>query len=372
MGSIVNAMGRRAPVRISTALLRDAAGRIMGGVETFQDLSRLEQLCDELQSRHMVAGMVGRSPPMKRLFSLLPQIADSDSTVLIDGASGVGKELTARAIHQFSHRKDGRFVAVNTAAIPDSLLDSELFGYKAGAFTDAKRDKPGRFALADGGVIFLDEIGDMSPALQARLLRVLQERAVEPLGGLGPVKTDVRVIAATNKDLASLVASGAFREDLYYRIRVVHLKIPPLRERREDIPLLADHLVRKFNRSQGRDVSGVSDQAMNRLMEHDFPGNVRELENIIEQAFVLCRAGLIDLHHLPPELGPDGLIDPCAPAGPLTLKAMERHLIQTALQRCQGSRKAAAQALGVHPSTLHRKMRALNIPPPDRDGRSRS
>ncbi len=201
-------------------------------------------------------------------------------------------------------------MAVNCGALPDTLLESELFGYKAGAFTDARRDKAGRFALAEGGTMFLDEIGDISPAMQVRLLRVLQERVIEPLGGIEPVKVNVRIVAATNRNLADLVKAGLFREDLYYRIRVIHLQLPTLRERREDIPLLVDHLVTKLNRLQGKDIAGVSDGVMTRLMGHDFPGNVRELENIIEQAFVLCRGGLIEMNHLPPELRPSGVLRP--------------------------------------------------------------
>ena len=253
---ITSAAGERIPVRISTALLKDASGAVTGGVETFQDLSRVEQLRKELDSRYTFEDIVGRSPAMRELFEILPQIAESSSTVLIEGASGTGKELFARAIHSLSPRKKKRFVAVNCAALPDSLLESELFGYKAGAFTDARRDKPGRFALADSGTIFLDEIGDISPAMQVRLLRVLQERVIEPLGGTEPVKVDIRVVAATNKDLAELVRQGKFREDLFYRIRVIHLKLPALRERREDIPLLVDRMVAKFNRLQGKDIAG--------------------------------------------------------------------------------------------------------------------
>ncbi len=207
---------------------------------------------------------------------------------MIEGASGTGKELFARAIHNLSPRRGKRFVAVNCGALPDTLLESELFGYKAGAFTDARQDKLGRFALADGGTLLLDEIGDVSPAMQVRLLRVLQERVYEPLGSVEPVKADVRLIAATNKDLGKLVRKGVFREDLYYRIHVIRLALPNLRDRREDIPLLVEHFIAKFNRLQGKDVVGVSDEVLARLMDHDYPGNVRELENIIEHAFVLC------------------------------------------------------------------------------------
>ena len=369
---IINQDGQRIPIRIATALLKDEDGNIVGGVETFQDLTQVEQLQKELQARYTFEDIVGRSQAMMRLFEILPQIAESSSTVLIEGPSGTGKELFARAIHNLSPRKNRPFVAVNCAALPDTLLESELFGHKAGAFTDAKRDKPGRFALAEGGTIFLDEIGDVSPAMQVRLLRVLQERVVEPLGGVKPIPVDVRVIAATNRDLAKLMRSGEFRDDLYYRIRVVHLELPGLKQRREDIPLLIDHLVAKFNRLQGfsgKNIAGVSDQVLARLMEHDYPGNVRELENIIEQAFVLCRGGMIELNHLPPELRPTsgrGSQD----GQPMSLETIEKLFITETLQRRNGNRKLAAQDLGINVSTLYRKIKTLGIETPDVDGRA--
>jgi len=352
---IINQHGQRIPIRISTALLKDGQGKVVGGVETFQDLTQVEQLQKELQSRYSFEDIVGRSPAMMRLFDILPQIAESSSTVLIEGASGTGKELFARAIHNLSPRKQKPFVAVNCAALPETLLESELFGHKAGAFTDAKRDKPGRFALADGGTVFLDEIGDISPAMQVRLLRVLQERVIEPLGAVQPVAVDVRVIAATNRNLAKLVRSGKFRDDLYYRIRVIHLTLPSLAQRREDIPLLVDHLIAKYNRLQGKDIAGVSDEVLARLMEHDYPGNVRELENIIEQAFVLCRGGMIELNHLPPELRPTAG-GGVAKGQPLSLEAIEKLFITETLQRRNGHRK---------------KIKALGIETPQTDGRGR-
>lgn len=364
---IVNHEGARIPIRIATALLKDAGGEVVGGVETFQDLTQVEQLRKELHARYTFEDIIGRSPAMRELFKVLPLVADSPSTVLVEGPSGTGKELFARAIHNLSPRREGPFVAVNCAALPDTLLESELFGVKAGAYTDAKRDKPGRFALAEGGTLFLDEIGDMSPALQVRLLRVLQERVVEPLGAQNPEPVDVRILAATNKDLNSAMREGTFREDLYYRIRVVHLELPPLVRRREDIPLLVEHLVTRFNHLQGKDIAGVSDEVMACLMAHDYPGNVRELENIVEQAFVLCRGGRIEVEHLPPELRPKEAGD--APTGQvMNLKEMERITIARTLQRCGGNRKRTARQLGINVSTLYRKIRALGIEPPSGDG----
>ena len=233
-------------------------------------------------------------------------MSSSEATALILGPSGTGKELFARAIHALSPRKDGPFVAVNCGALPESLLESELFGYKAGAFTDARTDKPGRIALAEGGTVFLDEIGDLPGLLQVKLLRFLQEKTYEPLGGLGPVGANVRVVAATNADLHARMAEGLFRQDLYYRLNVVTLRLPALRDRREDIPLLIDHFVDEFNTVQGRAVRGVSEDVLQLLMRHEYPGNIRELENILEYAFILCNAGFIQIEHLPEYLHPAG------------------------------------------------------------------
>lgn len=355
--NIIGVNGSRIPIRISTALLRHPDGEVAGGVETFQDLSNIAQLRKELEARYTFEDIVGRGAAMRSLFEILPRIAASPSTVLIEGESGTGKELVARAIHHLSGRRKRRFVAVNCAALPDALLESELFGYKAGAFTDAKKDKPGRFALADGGTLFLDEIGDISPAMQVRLLRVLQERSIEPLGATESVKVDVRVVAATNRDLVQLVSEGKFREDLFYRIRVVYLRIPPLRERREDLPLLVEHLVARYNHLQEKDIAGVSPEAMARLMEHDYRGNVRELENIIEQAFVLCRGGQIEMEHLPVELR---LAPPKTGGamGALSIRGAQQEMIVEALARNQGNRRKAAHELGIDPSTLYRRLKA--------------
>ena len=358
---IIDARGQKIPISISTAALKDERGRIVGGVESFRDLRVVEALHSELQRQNSFSDIIGRSAAMRQVFELLPDVAESESAVLIEGASGTGKELFARALHNLSRRRSKRFVAINCGALPDNLLESELFGYKAGAFTDARRDKPGRFALANGGTIFLDEIGDISPAMQARLLRVLQERVYEPLGGVESVKADVRVIAATNKNLAKLVEQGRFREDLFYRIHVIRIELPSLRDRREDIPLLIDHFIARFNRLKGKDIAGVSDAVLARLMEHDFPGNVRELENVIEHAFVLCRGGMIELKHLPPPLRGGALGEALRLGKAVTLEAMEKLLIKDALRRNGGNHQKAAKELGINPSTLFRKLKALKM-----------
>ena len=365
--TITAASGRRIPVQISTSALRDEEGALVGGVETFRDMDAIERLRKELDRRYSLQDIIGKSAEMQKLFALLPRIADSSSTVVVEGETGTGKELVARAIHNLSPRRDHPFVAINCGALPDTLLESELFGHKAGAFTDAKKDKPGRFQIADGGTIFLDEIADVSPAMQVRLLRVLQEGSVEPLGSVQPVKVNVRVIAATNRPLETLVKQGRFRDDLYYRLRVIHLVLPPLRRRREDIPLLVEALVAKFNGLQGKRITGLSSEAMNRLMLYHYPGNVRELENIIEQAFVIRQEGEIAVDDLPPELQDQ------SGAGSVTgsLEALERSAIEAALRRYGGHRSRAAEELGNNPSTLYRKMRRLGIRPPGSDGRSR-
>lgn len=359
---------KRIPIRISTALLRDPAGRPVGGVETFQDVSALQELQRALRKQHRFEDIVSKNPRMLKIFAMLPQVAASGSTVLIEGASGTGKELVARAIHHHSPQRKGPFVAVNCGALPDTLIEAELFGYKAGAFTDARRDKPGRFALAQNGTIFLDEIGDISPALQVRLLRVLQERTYEPLGSGKPVPTNARVIAATHRDLGRLVREEKFREDLYFRVNVFRIALPPLAERRGDIPLLVEHFIERFNRLRGRAVAGLSREAMEALLHHDWPGNVRELENAIEHAFVLCRDDTIGLEDLPEHLRSSP--PPCRPASSGNLREIERAAILQALERHGGRKLAAARELGIDKNTLRRKMIRLGLrPPPASPGR---
>jgi PAS domain S-box-containing protein len=368
---IIDAKGRRVPISLSTAVLKDRDGNVVGGVETFRDLSLVEELRKELEEKYSFADIIGRSPAMRRLFDVVPDISNSDTTILIEGASGTGKELFARAIHDLSSRSRRRFVAINCGALPDTLLESELFGYKAGAFTDARRDKPGKFLVAEGGTIFLDEIGDISPAMQSRMLRVLQDRVVEPLGSVQPIKVDVRVISATNKKLEELVRQGVFREDLYYRINVFSLQLPLLRDRKEDIPLLADHFISKFNRRRNKDVVGISEDAMKVLLDYDYPGNVRELENLIEHAFVLCHGWFIEPRHLPIGLQPTLPGESPEESTGATLKDWEVIHILDAVRRHQGNRAAAAKELGINPSTLFRKVKSMSIELPEFDGRSK-
>ena len=362
---ITNSVGERLPVCISAGALFDDSGEMVGAVETFRDLTHIEMVSNSC-GRTALPNIVGRSPAMSRVFDLVPIVAESDSTVLIEGESGTGKELVAKAVHELSPRRHKPLVVVNCGSLPDTLLESELFGHKAGSFTDARRDKPGRFELADGGTIFLDEIGDVSPALQARLLRVLQERVVEPLGGTQPRPVDVRVISATNKNVTQLVADGLFRKDLYYRINVVKISIPPLRDRRDDIPLLVDTMIQRAN-DKGREIEGVSPEVMEILMTHSFPGNVRELQNILEHAAVLCPKGVITPLHLPEDL--------IAPSNesterPNVIDSLQRSLILSALNRHGGNRRAAAEELSVHPTTLWRRAQRLGIELPENDGRS--
>ena len=366
---IVSSEGERIPVSISTALLRDKKGMIIGGVETFRDLSLVEELRKELSGRHSFFDIISKNKEMERLFGMLEQVSESDITILLEGESGTGKELFAKAIHSLSPRKSGPIITVNCGALPDTLLESELFGYKAGAFTDAKKDKPGRLATAEGGTLFLDEIGDISPALQVRLLRILQDRIYEPLGSNQPVKANVRIVAATNRKLNELVKEGKFREDLYYRINVVKLTLPPLRERKEDIPLLSEHFIQRYNRLKEKEIRGLQPEVIPILMSHDFPGNIRELENIMEYACVVCRNSMIGIEHLP-----DYLRDGSGPARNLEQQAstqkteitwdrVERDFLYDTLKANNWNRKATAARLGIHPTTLWRKMKHLDIKP---------
>lgn len=361
---IVNSQGDRVPVSISTALLKGENGRVIGGVETFRDLSLVEELKKELSEKHSFHDIISKDREIQRLFGILEQVADTDTTVLIEGESGTGKELFARAIHSMSRRSEGPMVTINCGSLPDNLLESELFGYRAGAFTDAKKDKPGRISLANKGTLFLDEIGDISQALQVRLLRVIQERTYEPLGSTKTEKADVRIVAATNKNLEYMVKEGGFREDLYYRLNVVRISLPPLRERKADIPLLADFFIRKFNRLNNKNIQGLKAEVMPALMSHDFPGNIRELENIIEYSMVVSKDGLIGIENLPDyllKITRSKKDTESAGAADKGIKEIERDFIIKALGKNNWNRKSTAKELGIHTSTLWRKIKQFNI-----------
>ncbi len=369
--NILNGNGRTVPVSVSTAVLRDENGLMVGGVETFRDMSSIEALRKEIRGRYHFENIISKNHEIRSILEILPDIAASGSTVLIEGPSGSGKELFARAIHNLSGRK-GDYVALNCGALPDTLLESELFGYQKGAFTEAKKDKPGRFKLAQGGTILLDEIGDISTALQLKLLRVLQEKEYEPLGSVATVKADVRIIAATNKVLSELMARGSFREDLFYRLNVVRLSLPPLSRRREDIPYLLEHFIEKYNAVKGKEIAAVSDEALDILMGYAYPGNVRELENFVEYAFILCHGRVIEAEHLPRELfegGRKGRADELA-NGPL--ESAEMKSIIEALRENHGNRRMTAAHLGINKTTLWRKMKKHGIHyPPKNDASAR-
>ena len=356
---ILTHQARSVPISASSAVLKAEDGTLLGAVETFRDLSTIEQLRREIQSQYTFEDIIGKSEAFQKIFALLPDIAVSESTVLIEGPSGSGKELLARAIHNLSQRRKRPYVVVNCGALPTNLFESELFGYKRGAFTDAKQDKPGRIALAEGGTIFFDEIGDLPPETQVKLLRLLQEREYTPLGDVETRPANVRIVAATNRDLSQLVRQGRFRDDLYFRLAVVRLSIPPLSERREDIPYLIAHFVERFNAKQGKRVQGVTPAVMEIAMRHDLPGNVRELENIIEYAFVLCHNGSIDTEHLPVDLQgqPGGPGSPAGRGAPRPLEQGEADSIRHSLSRNQGHLGRTSEDLRVSRTTLWRKMK---------------
>ncbi len=360
--TIITKSGQSLPISISTAALVEDGERIVGGVEMFRDLRLVTELRKQVEKSYVFEDIISKSHHMKRLFETLPLVAGSQSTVLVEGESGTGKELVARAIHNLGPRRDGPFVAINCAAVPDSLIESELFGYKKGAFTDAKEDKPGRFALAEGGTLLLDEIGELSKQIQVKLLRVLQDKQYEPLGSTETVSADVRVIASTNRNLAQDVANRKFRQDLYYRLNVVRLELPPLRARNEDIPLLIQHFIDRFNTLQGRRIAGCSERVLSALMRYPFPGNIRELENAIEHAFVICIDKTIQMDDLPQHII-SHLTDEeqKVPVAKPPLEDAEMQAIVTCLERNEYNRTRTAAELGISRNTLWRKMKRYGI-----------
>lgn len=364
---ILTRRGRSVPISVSSAVLRGEDGTLMGAVETFRDLSTIEQLRREIRSQYTFEDIIGKSEAFQKIFAILPDIAASESTVLIEGPSGSGKELMARAVHNLSPRRKRPYVVVNCGALPPTLFESELFGYKRGAFTDAKQDKPGLITRAEGGTIFLDEIGDLPQETQMKLLRLLQEREYNPLGAVETRHADVRVVAATNRDLSQMVSQGKFRDDLYFRLAVVRMTIPPLARRRQDIPLLIEHFIRRFNAKKGKRIEGVTPAVMEILMRHPLPGNVRELENVIEYCFVLCHNGVIDVKHLPDDLqGAEAA--PGAGESRKTMdpiQASEANAIREALERNKGSRSLTAEKLQMSRTTLWRKLKKYGLDPGD-------
>ena len=351
----------------NAAVLKDGNGATIGGVETLTDVSDLvaqERVISDLQRKMGIGdsfqGLLGKSAVMLRVFDLLASAAESEAPVVIVGESGTGKELAARAIHDLGSRTGGPFITVNCAALNEALLESELFGHVKGAFTGADRQRTGRFEAAHGGDIFLDEIGDLSPSTQVKLLRVLQEKVVERVGEQQPVPVDVRIISATNQDLKKLMAAGRFREDLFYRIGVIPIHLPPLRERREDIPLLVDAFINRIAIRSRKEITGISQRALRVMMNYDWPGNVRELINAVEYAFVLCRRGGIQEDHLPPEITGDGLGDQaCLPDDNSAVQ--EREKILAALKQTGGKKGEAADLLGISRVTLWKRLKQYNI-----------
>ncbi|MBU2491262.1 MAG: sigma 54-interacting transcriptional regulator [Bacteroidetes bacterium] len=359
--NILTSRGKEIAVRISTSVIKDEKGNPIAGVETFTDLSPIVQLRKEINSSYTYQDIVSKNHNILKIFDTLPTIAESESTVLIQGPSGSGKELFARAIHNLSNRKKGPFIAVNCGALPDSLLESELFGYVKGAFTDAKKNKPGRFTIAKGGTLFLDEVESLSQSTQVKLLRVLQEKEFEPLGANDSIKTDVRIIAASKVDLKELILLNKFRDDLFYRLDVLKIVLPPLVERKQDIPFLISHFIEKLNNKMGKLISGVSDEVIEILMSHDFPGNIRELENIIEHSFVMCKEDVIQTRDLPLEITSNSKTTGTNNIHLKPKEIAEREIIITALKKNNYNKINTAEELGINRSTLWRKLNKYKI-----------
>ena len=363
---ILDNNGRRIPISISTAVLRDDDGRVLGAVETFRDLSAIEDLRKQLEKTYSFEDIITKSPILMKILSILPDVAESESTVLIQGPSGSGKELFARAVHNLSPRKKKPYLVVNCGALPPQLFESELFGYLKGAFTDAKQDKPGKLSTAEKGTVFFDEVGELPLSTQVKLLRLLQQREYEPLGGVKTIKADIRIVAATNRNLHDLVERGKFRDDLYFRLAVIRFDLPPLKDRRVDIPYLIDHFIRLFNARKGKNIVGVTPSVMSILMRHDFPGNIRELENIIEYGYAICHERTLGVKHLPAELQEkaSSSLTSIEESGAIPLiqtKLNEEEIIRQTLERFDGNRTKAADELKMGRSTLWRKMRKFNI-----------
>ena len=360
---IENKNGKKVPIRVNSAILRNNKNEKIGAVETFIDISEIKNLSSHLDEVFKYENIVGKNKEIKQIISVLESVAQTDSSVLITGESGTGKELAARAIHLNSPRRTGPFIAVNCSAFVESLIESELFGHEKGAFTGAIKTKIGRFELGQGGTLFLDEIGDLSPAVQTKLLRVLELHEFERVGGNKIIKMDTRIIAATNKNLFEEISEGRFREDLFYRINVINIHLPPLRERRDDLPLLVNHFIEHFNRKFGKNIRQFSSSAYDIIFEYNFPGNIRELENVIEHSFILCNGEIIQVEHLPKRLKSTQFNNDRKNILRTSnnISETERDLILSALHNNKWNRAQTANELKINPSTLWRKMKKLKI-----------
>ena len=357
--------GKTIPIRANYMALRNEQGHIVGGLATIQDLSLIHQLNRAIRNRYTFADMIGKEPSMQKVFEIVPVVAESEATVIIEGPTGTGKDLLAKVVHNASKRAKKPMVKVNCAALPDNLLESEMFGYVKGAFTGADRDKPGRFQEADGGTIFLDEIGDVPLSLQAKLLRVLEDKEFYPLGSRKTTKVDVRIIAATNQGLERLVAEKGFREDLFYRLNVIRLELPPLKGRKGDIPLLIDHIMKRLSAAKKNKIDKISEEAMEILLNYDYPGNIRELENILEHALIICQESIIERKHLPLFLQRKSFSNNSAETpvtnGTSTESRSEKHRIIEMLQRNNWHRGKTARGLNMDRTTLWRKMKRYDL-----------
>ncbi|MBK7499178.1 MAG: sigma 54-interacting transcriptional regulator [Ignavibacteriales bacterium] len=360
---IMHKDGKKIPIRVNSGILINNKNENIGAVETFIDISEIKNLSEHLSDIFKYENIVGRNKEIKQIITVLESVSQTDSSVLITGESGTGKELAARAIHINSPRKTGPFIAVNCSAFVESLIESELFGHEKGSFTGAIKTKIGKFELAKGGTLFLDEIGDLSLAVQTKFLRVLETREFERVGGNKTIKVEARIIAATNKHLSEEISAGRFREDLFYRINVINIHLPPLRERMDDLPLIVNHFIELFNKKFNKEIRQFSSQAFDILMEYEWPGNIRELENVIEHCFVLCNGKVIQVECLPKRLREQKktVITSSNVIQKNGFKDVERELIISVLDKYDGNRTKAAKELNINPSTLWRKIKKLGI-----------
>jgi len=360
--NITSKDGRKIPIGVSSAVITNDDGQVIGAVENFRDLSEIKRLTAEVMDKYEFANIIGKSKNMQDIYQVIQNLSDADATVLIQGESGTGKELVAKAIHYNSQRRDKPFITVSCAALTESILESELFGHEKGAFTGAIMNKAGRFEIADGGTLFLDEIGEISSNIQVKLLRVLESQEFERVGGTETIKVSIRVIAATNRDLDSAMQEGNFRQDLFYRLNVIPIHTPPLREKSEDIPLLAGHFIKLFRQKTGKNIPAISPGAMDLILDYKWPGNVRELENAIEHAFVHCQSGMILPNHLPENLSKSRL--PVAEIALLSenpLDEAERQVILRALEKANWDRSKVMDQLKLSRTTLWRKMHKYGL-----------